>query len=195
MDASWGRTLALVWLPEKVWAQASPPHSVHRLPEMTVTTTREERSPSEVSQAVSIVGQGDIARQTPGTLPDLLRGATGVFVQQTTPGQTAPIIRGLIGSSVLVLVDGMRLNAAFFRPAPNQYFALVDPYNIDRLEIVRGPGSTVYRAECESKYRYARRRGSRRTVAVFGSFTFTMSGERPVPSYGNFATPRGCPTS
>ncbi|MGE4096513.1 MAG: TonB-dependent receptor plug domain-containing protein [Candidatus Binatia bacterium] len=128
----------------RVWAQTLPPPAIHRLPEMTITATREERSLSEVSQAVSTVEAEEIARQTPGVLPDLLRGATGVFVQQTTPGQAAPIIRGLIGSSVLMLVDGMRLNSAFFRPAPNQYFALVDPYAVERIEVVRGPGSTLY---------------------------------------------------
>ena len=127
----------------EAWAQAAPSSSVHLLPEMTITATRAERALAEAPQAVSTVEQEDINRQTPGTLPDLLRGATGVFVQQTTPGQAAPIIRGLIGSSVLMLVDGMRLNSAFFRPAPNQYFALVDPYNVERLEIVREPGSTL----------------------------------------------------
>lgn len=111
---------------------------------MTITATREERALAEVPQAVATVEQEDITRQAPSTLPDLLRGVPGVFVQQTTPGQAAPIIRGLIGSSVLMLVDGMRLNSAFFRPAPNQYFALIDPYNVERLEIVRGPGSTLY---------------------------------------------------
>jgi outer membrane receptor protein involved in Fe transport len=116
----------------------------HLLPEMTVTATREERSLFEVPHAVTTIEPEELARQTPSTLPDLLRGTTGVFVQQTTPGQAAPIIRGLIGSSVLMLVDGMRLNSAFFRPAPNQYFALVDPYNVEHLEIVRGPSSTLY---------------------------------------------------
>src|ERR687898_766175 len=55
---------------------------------------------------------------TPRILPDLLRGEPGIFVQQTTPGQGIPIVRGLIGSAVLSLVDGMRLNNAIFRPAP-----------------------------------------------------------------------------
>ncbi|MBI3249916.1 MAG: TonB-dependent receptor [Deltaproteobacteria bacterium] len=116
----------------------------HSLPEMTVTATREERPLLETPQAVTTIEPEEVARQTPSVLPDLLRGATGVFVQQTTPGQAAPILRGLIGSSVLMLVDGMRLNSAFFRPAPNQYFALVDPYNVERLEVVRGPSSTLY---------------------------------------------------
>ncbi len=118
--------------------------SVVTLPELTITATREEQASFEVPRAVTTIQQHEIARQTPGVLPDLLRGATGVFVQETTPGQGTPIIRGLTGSSVLMLVDGMRLNTAFFRPAPNQYFALVDAYNVDRLEVVRGAGSTLY---------------------------------------------------
>ena len=114
------------------------------LPELTITATRREQASFEVPQAVTIVQQREIARQTPGVLPDLLRGTTGVFVQETTPGQGTPILRGLTGSSVLMLVDGMRLNTAFFRPAPNQYSALVDAYNVDRLEVVRGAGSALY---------------------------------------------------
>ena len=114
------------------------------LPEMTITATREEQANFEVPRAVTIVPRDEIARQTPTVLPDLLRGQTGVFVQETTPGQGTPIIRGLTGSSVLMLVDGMRLNTAFFRPTPNQYFALVDPYNVDRLEVIRGAGSTLH---------------------------------------------------
>ena len=115
-----------------------------RLQEVTVTATRGERPSFDVPNAVTIVDREHVQRQSPAVLPDLLRGQTGVFVQQTTPGQAAPIIRGLIGSSILMLVDGMRLNTAFFRSAPNQYFALVDPYNVDRLEVVRGAGSALY---------------------------------------------------
>jgi hemoglobin/transferrin/lactoferrin receptor protein len=53
-------------------------------------------------------------------------------------------VRGLKGSEVLHLVDGMRLNTAFFRNSPNQYMALIDPFNIERIEIVRGPMSVLY---------------------------------------------------
>ncbi|MGH7963172.1 MAG: TonB-dependent receptor plug domain-containing protein, partial [Candidatus Binatia bacterium] len=114
------------------------------LDEVTVTATREEQTGFEVPNAVTVVDREQIERQTPETLPDLLRGETGVYIQQTTPGQGVPIVRGLIGSSVLMLVDGMRLNTAFFRSSPNQYFAFVDPYNVERIEIVRGASSTLY---------------------------------------------------
>ena len=115
-----------------------------RLQEVTVTATRGERTGFEVPSAVTIIDRDEAERRAPTVLPDLLRGEEGIFVQQTTPGQAAPIIRGLIGSGILMLVDGMRLNAAFFRSAPNQYFALVDPYNVERIEVVRGAGSTLY---------------------------------------------------
>ncbi|MGH9956528.1 MAG: TonB-dependent receptor plug domain-containing protein, partial [Pyrinomonadaceae bacterium] len=114
------------------------------LPPVVVMATRGEQPSFDVPSAVTIIDHDEIDRQTPSVLLDLLRGEEGVFVQQTTPGQATPIIRGLIGSSILTLVDGMRLNNAIFRPAPNQYFALVDPYNVERIEVVREPASTLY---------------------------------------------------
>lgn len=114
------------------------------LDEITITATREKRKTFDIPQDVTIVSRDEIARRTPTILPDLLEGAEGVFVQRTTPGQANPIIRGLVGSSVLTLVDGMRLNTAFFRPSPNQFVALVDPQNVDSIEVVRGSGSTLY---------------------------------------------------
>ncbi len=77
-------------------------------------------------------------------LGDLLIGLPGVAVQRTGPGQGAPTIRGFVGSSVLVLVNGQRVNNAIFRPAPNQYTALVDPWAVERVDVVRGPGSTLF---------------------------------------------------
>jgi len=123
-----------------------PPDAAHAflIDTMTVTATRGEHPPFDVTRAVTVVTSGELARRQPAVLPDLLRGETGVSVQETTPGQGSPIIRGMIGSSILMLVNGMRLNNALFRPAPNQYFALVDPYNVERIEVVRGEASTLF---------------------------------------------------
>ncbi|MBI4379909.1 MAG: TonB-dependent receptor [candidate division NC10 bacterium] len=129
---------------EREGGPSSQQEQTIELSPVVVTATRGERPSFDVPNAVTIVDREDAERQAPRVLPDLLRGETGVFVQQTTPGQSAPIIRGLIGSSILMLVDGMRLNTAIFRSAPNQYFALVDPYNVQRIEVVRGAGSALY---------------------------------------------------
>ena len=112
-----------------------------------VTATRSVRDVSDVAAAVTVVDERDILRQAPQTLPEIFRGQIGTYFQQTTPGQGTVILRGLKGSQVLHLVDGMRLNNAFFRSAPNQYLALVDPYSVARTEVVRGPASTLYGAD------------------------------------------------
>ncbi len=97
-----------------------------------------------VAAAVTVINHEDVFTRSNVLLPDLLRNEAGIFVQQTTPGQGIPIIRGLKGSQNLHLVDGIRLNTAFFRDAPNQYLALVDPFWANRIEVVRGPSSVLY---------------------------------------------------
>ncbi len=109
-----------------------------------VTAGRSERSLAEVPQAVTVIDAASIGRETPQIVTDLLRGQPGVFVQSSGPGQGIPIVRGLKGSEVLHLVDGMRLNMGFFRNSPSQYVALVDPYNLARIELLRGSGGTLY---------------------------------------------------
>ena len=114
---------------------------------IVVTATRIEQSVLEVAEAVSVIGAEDVERLGPALLAEMLRGVPGAFFQQTTPGQGIPIIRGLKGSQVLHLVDGMRLNNAFFRDAPNQYLSLVDAYAVARTEIVRGSAPSLYGAD------------------------------------------------
>jgi hemoglobin/transferrin/lactoferrin receptor protein len=121
-----------------------PTVEVTEVDSVTLTARAEARDSFDQAAAMSVLDAEQIRRQSPAVMPDLLRDQPGVFVQQTGPGQGAPIVRGLIGSAVLTLVDGVRLNNGFFRPSPNQFFALVDPYNIDRIEIVRGAGSSLH---------------------------------------------------
>jgi outer membrane receptor protein involved in Fe transport len=101
----------------------------------------------DVSSAVVALDDEDLLQLGPDVLAEALRGQPGVFFQQTTPGQGMPIIRGLKGSQVLHLVDGMRLNNAFFRSAPNQYLALVDSFSAARIEVVRGAAGSLYGAD------------------------------------------------
>jgi hemoglobin/transferrin/lactoferrin receptor protein len=114
---------------------------------VVVTATRKEESLLDVAEAISVVGADDIARLGPEMLAEMARGIPGAFFQQTTPGQGIPIIRGLKGSQVLHLVDGIRLNNAFFRNAPNQYLGLVDAYATERVEVVRGSAPSLYGAD------------------------------------------------
>lgn len=109
-----------------------------------VTANRVAESSFEVPQPITVLTAEDIAKKTPQVMAELLRGEAGVFFQQTGAGQGMAIVRGLKGAEVLHLVDGFRLNNAFFRTAPSQYIALIDPWNIGQLEVLRGPYATLY---------------------------------------------------
>ncbi len=115
-----------------------------RLDTIQVTATKRPESSLDISAATTIVTRAELADAIMQTPMDALHGEVGTYVQQTTPGQGIVIVRGLKGSEVLHLVDGFRLNNAIFRNAPNQYIALVDGQSLDRIEVVRGPSSTLY---------------------------------------------------
>ncbi|MGI9233212.1 MAG: TonB-dependent receptor [Woeseiaceae bacterium] len=110
--------------------------------EVVVTATRRAISSEEVSSGLTLLDRESVEAQK--LVTDALASNVGVFLQQTTPGQGAPIIRGLKGSSILHLVDGMRLNNAIFRSAPTQYFALVPVTSVERIEVLRGTPTSLY---------------------------------------------------
>jgi len=131
--------LSFVVVPVPAAAQYSDPATIE---EIQVTATRRHTEISNVSAALSIITSDEIRGVKVTT--DALAAQTGVFLQQTTPGQGAAIIRGLKGSEILHLVDGLRLNNAIFRNSPTQYLALVSPGTIDRMEVLRGAPASLY---------------------------------------------------
>lgn len=130
-------TCALFPLPSA--AQYSEPATIE---EIQVTATRRPTELSNVSAALSIITVDEIRNGKLTT--DALAAQTGVYLQQTTPGQGAVIIRGLKGSEILHVVDGLRLNNAIFRNGPTQYLALVSPSVVDRMEVLRGAPASLY---------------------------------------------------
>jgi len=131
-------------LKENLNASPDDDQDIESLAPLQVTASKTATTTNDSATAVSVVTRDEIKNKPNTLLPDLLRQESGVYIQQTTPGQAIPIIRGLKGSQNVHLVDGMRLNTAFFRNAPNQYLALVDPFMTAQIEVVRGPSSVLY---------------------------------------------------
>lgn len=99
----------------------------------------------ESPQSVDVITSGEIQeRRLSRSTPEALKESPGVSVQRTGPAQGSPFIRGFTGFRNVMLVDGIRLNNSVFREGPNQYGATVDPFLIDRLELIRGPSSVLY---------------------------------------------------
>jgi len=112
--------------------------------EITVTAERGLEASFDSPAAVNTLAARDLAGQWPRTAPEMLPEAPGVWLQKTNHGGGSPFVRGLTGNQILTLVDGIRLNNSTYRYGPNQYINTIDPYSLDRIEVLRGGGSTLY---------------------------------------------------
>lgn len=103
----------------------------------------------DTPESVTTLDKRKIDERGFGQLPDTLEGATGVFVQHTAGGQGSPFIRGLTGKQITMVVNGVRFNNSAFRSGPNQYYSSIDWANVDRIEVLRGPGSVLYGSDAQ----------------------------------------------
>ena len=111
---------------------------------LVVVATRTERASFDAPAIVDVVTRRDIDEAQYRSVPDIFREVPGVAVQKTGYGQGSPYIRGFTGFRNLLLIDGIRLNNSVFRDGPNQYWNTIDPFSIERIEIVKGPSSVLY---------------------------------------------------
>jgi outer membrane receptor protein involved in Fe transport len=125
---------------------AEPP--VRRVGGVTVTATRGERDVLEVPGNVTVIEREQIDESGVRTVPELLRRQSGLFVTSTTTNPAGVQVEargfnngGSLGSSLLVQVDGRRVNEA---DTGNTDWALIPLDEIESIEIVRGPASAVY---------------------------------------------------
>ena len=114
-----------------------------QLEEYTITATQNpELKSSEAPVPVSVVTSEEIEQKGITTVKELFEHTSGVDAK-TAGGSVMPVIRGLSDEQVLILVNGVRLSDE--RPGGNHILS-IDPAQIDRLEIVKGPGSVLYGA-------------------------------------------------
>jgi outer membrane receptor protein involved in Fe transport len=117
------------------------------LPEMVVTATKTQASLRQQPFAVSVVAAETIADQAPYDLSDILRREAGVDINRSTPLGVATVsIRG--GDSATqrtqVLIDGQPADFITTGVGGQTAVQVIDPLNVERVEIVRGAGSALY---------------------------------------------------
>lgn len=137
------RTLASLVFAAAVLAEDPPP--MLTLEPIIVTAMQTEESIFKTPYSAHVIGSKRfLDERAVRSLADALRETPGVLVQRTGYAQASPFLRGFTGYRTLTLIDGIRLNNATFREGPNQYFATVDQFTIDRIEVVKGPSSVLY---------------------------------------------------
>jgi len=117
-----------------------------QLPEaepVVVSATRFDIPLDQSPSSVSVIDSGDIAHKQIERVSDALREVPGLAVVQTgSPGQlTSVFMRGLPSQDMQVLLNGVPINQGL---AGQFDFANLTTDDIDRIEIARGPQSTIY---------------------------------------------------
>ena len=132
--------------------------------EIIVTGTRAPIEAGRLPASVTVIDREDIEKLQAKSLPELLRGIAGIDVTISGGyGKTTGIrMRGTESHHVLVLVDGVRVGSATLGTAAFQH---LQPALIERIEIVRGPRSSLW--------------GSEAFGGVIHIFTRRGSGETP----------------
>ena len=110
---------------------------------VTVTAKGYEALIAETPRSVNVIEVDSIQRSQARTLGDLLRGQPGLAVAVDGSVGQDPIIRGLKRDQVLVLVDGVRINA-LQPPGRGSLASYVNIDMIERIEVIRGPSSVLY---------------------------------------------------
>jgi iron complex outermembrane receptor protein len=123
--------------------------SLEQLGNVEVTTASKE--PEQVWQtpaAIYVISQEDIRRSGATSIPEVLRLAPGVEVARIDSDHWAIGVRGFGGEfskSLLVLIDGRSVYSPLFAGV---YWQVQDTLleDVDRIEVIRGPGGTIWGA-------------------------------------------------
>ncbi|WP_201315215.1 TonB-dependent vitamin B12 receptor [Dyella sp. EPa41] len=140
------KTLGAALLSATMAAQAADADQATSLSSVIVTATRTSITTDEALSSVSVITRADIERLQPASVRDLLVGLPGVsFTQAGGQGQLSTLfLRGTNSTHVLVLIDGVRIGAV---GAGLPAFEQIPVDQIERIEIVRGPRSSLYGAD------------------------------------------------
>jgi vitamin B12 transporter len=133
----------LIGLPAIFLASTVPAHADTEQSPIVVTATRVAQTADETLSSVTVITREEIERSGAHDIADILRFHAGLDIGRNGgPGQqTSLFLRGTDSNHTLILLDGVRINPGTIGGAPLQ---IINPEMIDRIEIVRGPNSTLY---------------------------------------------------
>ncbi len=115
-----------------------------QLDQIIISANKWEQDREEIPNKITVVPAKEIAFENPQTSADLLGISNEVFIQKSQMGGGSPMIRGFSANSVLLVVDGVRMNNAIYRSGNLQNVIFIDPNSIESSEVIFGPGSVIY---------------------------------------------------
>ncbi|MFP4494361.1 MAG: TonB-dependent vitamin B12 receptor [Halochromatium sp.] len=120
--------------------------AIARLDPIVVTATRTAQTADETLAAVTVIDRAEIERRQSKTMTDILRGLPGVAFSSNggLGAATSLFLRGTESDHTLVLIDGIQVGSATTGAAP---WENIPVERIERVEVVRGPRSSLYGSE------------------------------------------------
>lgn len=114
--------------------------------EIVVTATRTKQSIKDVGSSITVITKEQIENSKAPLILDVLRNVPGIEVTRTQGigGTTSIFMRGGDSAHTLVFIDGVQANST---TSGSFNFANLTTDNIERIEILRGPQSTLYGSE------------------------------------------------
>jgi iron complex outermembrane receptor protein len=152
----WALALIAAGSSRQAFAAASPTDlsklSIEQLGEVEVTSVSKRSEPvNTAASAIFVITHEDIARSGALTVPEILRLAPNLEVAQTSANRYVVTARGMNGNpatqsfsnKLLVLIDGRTVYTPVFAGV---YWDMQDvlPEDIDRIEVISGPGATLW---------------------------------------------------
>ncbi len=112
------------------------------------SVSKKDQSILHTASAVFVITQDDIRRSGATNIPDLLRMVPGVNIAQINANKWAISVRGLnalFSNKLLVMIDGRSVYSPSFGGV---FWDVLDVplENIERIEVIRGPGGTIWGA-------------------------------------------------
>ena len=119
---------------------------VYEMDQVVVTASRTAQTVDQALAPVTVITRDEIERSQATSVTELLNKTPGMQIATSGgAGSLASVyLRGTKSAQTLVLVDGHKINSTSSNMAPLEY---LDPDQIERIEIVRGPRSSLYGAD------------------------------------------------
>jgi outer membrane receptor protein involved in Fe transport len=105
------------------------------------SVSRVPERPFETARAVRVITREEIWRKNATSLSDILSDEPGFLKYRTSAAAASPLLRGMVGRQIMLMIDGVKVNNTIAGDTPNM--DLVDVSQIERIEIVRGVVSVL----------------------------------------------------
>jgi vitamin B12 transporter len=125
------------------YSQGADPEPAQSLPPIVVTATRTEVPLNQLTTSLTVITPEEIRERQGDLVLQVLRDVPGLTVVQSGSmgTSTSVFIRGSESDQVLVMIDGVEVNSTTLG---SYDFANLTTENVERIEILRGSGGTLY---------------------------------------------------